>query len=99
MNNTVSGRMYHNPDRMKEYAEDRERLAEIGCLAAGLIHEINNPLNFILINFATLTGYFCKYRKVIAEVKTLHALKSKNIRKKAVAQTKLSGEIDRRAGH
>jgi len=32
----------------------QEKLASIGQLAAGLAHEINNPVNFVRINFATL---------------------------------------------
>lgn len=32
----------------------QEKLASIGQLAAGLAHEINNPINFVRINFATL---------------------------------------------
>jgi two-component system, NtrC family, sensor kinase len=32
----------------------QEKLASIGQLAAGLAHELNNPINFVRINFATL---------------------------------------------
>jgi PAS domain S-box-containing protein len=36
----------------------QEKMASIGQLAAGVAHELNNPINFIQTNFATLQEYF-----------------------------------------
>lgn len=81
MNNSISGTIYHNPDKMKEFIEAREKLAEIGCLAVGLAHEINNPLDFVIINFNTLAAYFSKYKKIIRKIRCLKDGKSKAAKK------------------
>ncbi|NTU52445.1 MAG: PAS domain S-box protein [Chlorobiaceae bacterium] len=49
----------------------QEKLASIGQLAAGLAHEINNPINFVRINFATLREDVNDLKRLIAAYRDL----------------------------
>ena len=56
-------------------------MASIGQLSAGVAHEINNPIGFILSNFGTLKEYL----KPIMEILTLNGELIRSARSKEIS--------------
>lgn len=50
----------------KEQLIQSEKLASIGQLAAGIAHEINNPIGYIFSNFGTLENYLTQLFEMLA---------------------------------
>jgi signal transduction histidine kinase len=51
----------------------QEKMASVGQLASGIAHELNNPLNFVSVNFVTLAEYFEDIVEVIQAYRHLAA--------------------------
>lgn len=47
----------------KHQVQQEEKLASLGKLAAGVAHEINNPLGFVMSNFSFLNEYVAKIKQ------------------------------------
>jgi signal transduction histidine kinase len=57
--------MYDQLKRTQSRLIQSEKLSGIGQLAAGVAHEINNPVGFVSSNLSTLTGYIARMKQML----------------------------------
>lgn len=62
---------YNTLQDQKAQLVQQEKLASIGLLAAGVAHEINNPVGFVKSNLQTLQEYTKSYTKVLQAYRSL----------------------------
>ncbi|MFH6954765.1 ATP-binding protein [Pseudoalteromonas sp. XMcav1-K] len=53
-------------EQTQQQLVQQEKLASLGQLAAGVAHEINNPVGFVLSNLDTMREYFSDFAEIIA---------------------------------
>lgn len=67
-----------------------EKLATLGTLSAGIAHEINNPLTFVISNMESLNNYSRSFQQLFTEVNSI----SKDVSMPDELKSKLTQLID-----
>ena len=70
LNQTLEERIEERTKKLEKTHQQmilHEKLASIGLLAAGIAHELNNPINFVKINFTTLNDAVSDFQKMLTE--------------------------------
>jgi hemerythrin-like metal-binding protein len=82
-------------EKMQQQLLQSEKMAAIGQLAAGVAHEINNPVGFVNSNLSSLKHYVDKLLDVVAAYGTLEeGLPADDPRRAQVVSAKKAADLD-----
>jgi signal transduction histidine kinase len=74
-----------------------EKLASMGQLAAGLAHEVNNPVSFVSSNLGTMHKYMDLYQQVLSSINKISDTEESSVKKQL--ETELQGFMQEQDMH
>lgn len=69
--NVVLAKELHERKVLESQLVHAQKMESLGQLAAGVAHEINNPIGFVKSNLSTLTDYVQSFKRVLEESRKL----------------------------
>ncbi len=88
-------RLFQDLETARNQAIQAEKLASIGQLAAGVAHEINNPVGFVLSNFGSLERYVEDMFRVLSAYEAIEPLVPAGAPQlRVLAGTRAAADID-----
>lgn len=98
--NDITGRKQAEKERaeMQAHLIQQDKMASVGLLAAGVAHEINNPMAYITANLRTLDRYANKLTSYIATVEDLVKGECGSAARKRLAEERSRLNVDDLSG-
>lgn len=81
-------------ERANNHLLRSEKLAGIGQLAAGVAHEINNPIGYVFSNLKTLASYVQDLLKITDAVDSVHSMEELRELKRALEYGYIRGDVE-----
>ncbi|MGF6693184.1 ATP-binding protein [Pseudomonas sp. D(2018)] len=86
--------LIHKLEKANAQLLQSEKLAAIGQLAAGVAHEINNPIGYVFSNLKTLTGYVNDLLRIVDAVDGVGSLEELQQLKRSLEYDYIRNDVE-----
>ncbi|MDH4607926.1 ATP-binding protein [Pseudomonas sp. BN102] len=86
--------LIHKLEKANAQLLQSEKLAAIGQLAAGVAHEINNPIGYVFSNLKTLTGYVNDLLRIVDAVEGVGSLEELQQLKRSLEYDYIRNDVE-----